>query len=70
MAAHSSILAWGIPTDRGARRATVQRDTKSGNNWATMHSTAQGHRVPEPPAPAPPQETLKLVINQNTLCRI
>ena len=29
MAAHSSILAWRIPMDRGAWRATVLRITKS-----------------------------------------
>ena len=28
-ATHSSILAWGIPTDRGAWRATVYGVTKS-----------------------------------------
>ena len=29
MATHSSILAWGIPMDRGAWKATVHRVTKS-----------------------------------------
>ena len=29
MATHSSILAWRIPTDRGAWRATVHRIAKS-----------------------------------------
>ena len=29
MATHSSILAWGIPKDRGAWWATVHRVTKS-----------------------------------------
>ena len=29
MAAHSSILAWRIPMDRGAWRATVHRVTQS-----------------------------------------
>ena len=29
MATHSSILAWRIPTDRGARRTTVHGVTKS-----------------------------------------
>ena len=29
MATHSSIHAWRIPTDRGARRATVHGVTKS-----------------------------------------
>ena len=30
MASHSSVLAWRIPTDRGAWRATVRGVTKSG----------------------------------------
>ena len=30
MATHSSILAWRIPTDRGAWRATVHGVTKGG----------------------------------------
>ena len=29
MATHSGILAWKIPTDRGAWQATVHRVTKS-----------------------------------------
>ena len=29
MATHSSILAWGIPWDRGAWRAAVHRVTKN-----------------------------------------
>ena len=29
MAAHSSVLAWRIPTDRGAWRATVHGAAKS-----------------------------------------
>ena len=29
MATHSSVLAWGIPMDRGAWQATVHRVTKS-----------------------------------------
>ena len=29
MATHSSILAWSIPTDRGAWRATLHEVTKS-----------------------------------------
>ena len=32
MATRSSILAWGIPTDRGAWRATVPRVTSVGHN--------------------------------------
>ena len=39
MATHSSILAWRIPMDRGAWRATVHGITKS---LATMHSAAHG----------------------------
>ena len=34
MATHSSILAWGIPMDRGAWQATVHRVAKS----QTCHS--------------------------------
>ena len=36
MAAHSSILAWRIPTDRGARQATVHRSQSQTrlSNWA------------------------------------
>ena len=30
MASHSSVLAWRIPMDRGAWRATVRGVTKSG----------------------------------------
>ena len=37
MATHSSILAWRIPMDRGARWATVYRATKS-QTWLT-HNT-------------------------------
>ena len=29
MATHSNILAWRIPMDRGARRATVHGDAES-----------------------------------------
>ena len=39
MATHSSILAWRIPMDRGARLATVHVVT--GHNWASKHSTAR-----------------------------
>ena len=36
LATHSSILAWRIPMDRGAWRATVQRATKS-QTWLSVH---------------------------------
>ena len=44
MAAHSSILAWGILIDRGAWRATVHGVTQ---NWTRLkqlstHSTREG----------------------------
>ena len=35
MATHSSILAWGIPMDRGAQQATVHGVTKS---WAQLNN--------------------------------
>ena len=35
MATHSSILAWSIPMDRGARRATVLRVTRVVHYLAT-----------------------------------
>ena len=37
---HSSILAWRIPMDRAAWRATVQGIQRVGQDWATKHSTA------------------------------
>ena len=37
MATHSSILAWRIPTDGGARRAAVHGVTKS---WTRLSSLA------------------------------
>ena len=40
MATHSSILAWRIPMDRGAWRATVHVVTKS-QTWTERLSTAQ-----------------------------
>ena len=39
MAAHSSILAWRIPMDRGAWRATVHGVTNSRTRLTTKHST-------------------------------
>ena len=41
MATHSSILAWRIPLDRGAWRATVHGVTKSQHHWGTKHSTTE-----------------------------
>ena len=38
MATHSSILAWRIPTDKGAWQSAVNRAAKS---WMRL-STAQG----------------------------
>ena len=48
MATHSSILAWKIPTDRGAWRATVHGVAESG----TTSDQAQVTVVKNPPAPA------------------
>ena len=39
MATHPSILAWGIPLDRGPWRATVHGVERVGHSWA-LHSTA------------------------------
>ena len=39
IAAHSSILAWRIPMDRGAWRATIHGGIKIGHDWMTKHST-------------------------------
>ena len=39
VATHSSILAWRIPTDRGAWRATVHGVTKSQRSEATEQLT-------------------------------
>ena len=41
-ATHSSILAWRIPMDRGAWRATVHKVT---NSWTRLSNSAQ-HTVP------------------------
>ena len=38
MATHSSILAWRMPTDRGAWWATVHGVTKSQTRLSTAHS--------------------------------
>ena len=35
MATHSSILAWRIPMDRGAWRATVHGSRRARQDWAT-----------------------------------
>jgi len=40
MAAHSSILAWRILTDRGAWRDTVHGFARVGHDWATKLSIA------------------------------
>ena len=39
MATHSSILAWTIPMDRGARWATVHGAAKSRTRLSTQHGT-------------------------------
>ena len=39
MATHSSFLAWRIPMDKGARRATVHRVTELDITKATYHHT-------------------------------
>ena len=38
MAAHSSILAWRIPMDRGAWRSIVSQRVR--HDWETKHSRA------------------------------
>ena len=38
MATHSTILAWRIPMDRGAWRATIHRVTKSQTQLVTKHT--------------------------------
>ena len=43
MATHSNILAWRIPMDRGAWRATVPGITES--DTTERLSTAQGHSM-------------------------
>ena len=46
MATHSSILAWRIPRDKGACRATVHGVAKSWTQLPTKHNTAHGeHKV-------------------------
>ena len=48
-ATHSSILAWRIPMDKGARRAIIHGVTKSRTQLATKHNTAHGeHKVTWP----------------------
>ena len=39
MAAHSSILAWRSPTDRGACGLQSMGSQRVGHDWATKHST-------------------------------
>ena len=43
MAAHSSILAWRIPTDKGAWQATVHRVARVRHDWATKHTHTHTH---------------------------
>ena len=42
MATHSSILAWRIPMNRGAWRATVYGPHRVGHHWATKTSISSG----------------------------
>ena len=44
MATHSSILAWRIPTDRGACQAIVLRVGKTGTwlKWLSIHAHTRG----------------------------
>ena len=42
MATHSSILAWKIPTDRGAWRATVHGVTESDATETEQQQNAEG----------------------------
>ena len=42
MATHSSILAWRIPTDRGAWWPTVAGVARVEHDRVTKHSTTQG----------------------------
>ena len=44
MATHFSILAWGIPMDRGAWWATVPEVAKSWTRLATKHTRAEGRQ--------------------------
>ena len=44
MATHSSILAWRIPMDRGAWRATLHGVEKS---WTRLSDHTSKHRVRE-----------------------
>ena len=43
METHSSILAWRIPMDRGAWRATVHRVTKSWTRLKRLSSSSSSH---------------------------
>ena len=43
MAAHSSILAWGNPMDRGAWWATVHGVARSRTRLSDLHSGTQRH---------------------------
>ena len=49
-ATHSNILAWRIPMDRGAWRATVHKFTKSptglSNMHAWVHAGTMTHKIP------------------------
>ena len=60
MAPHSSILAWRIPMDRGARQATVRGVTESQTRLSKLtHSSTGVHPLSWP---APPHQSQKAEI--------
>ena len=56
---HSSILAWRIPMDRGAWRATIHRITKNQTwlKWLSMHNRHRSVWAEEYHKPGLPQNT-------------
>ena len=45
MATHSSILAWRIPMDKGAWRATVHDFTQSQTRLKRLSSSSNGYEI-------------------------